>query len=131
MLQKTKSCKTNLLRHTLIIPIVLIMLFCTSCQGQVQSDKENTIDLEQFSFSRHIDETISGEAKQIHQNHDAFLWANADYVSWQKINHETGVISYSVHHKDEKVPEELSQEGKVGNKDGSSYKVYMNFNYFD
>ena len=129
MLQKSKSQKLNLLKYVFVIPIVFAMLFYSSCEKQMNSNDKNTVDLEHFSYKTQKDEIISSEAKKIQDSYQAFLWANPDYVSWAEMNHETGEISYSVHHKSEEVPG-VYTEAEVGNKDGSSYKMYMNFNYF-
>ena len=126
MLQKSKSKHIALVKYLLLIPVIFSMLLYVSCEkGVSEINPEQTLDLEQYSYTMSLKNGMDAETKKIHDNYEHFLYSNKDYVSWAEINHESYEISYSVHHKDEKLSEEFT-ETEVSNKDGNSYKMYMN-----
>ncbi|GGI55868.1 hypothetical protein GCM10011444_01770 [Winogradskyella haliclonae] len=126
MLRQSKSKQIALIKYSLLIPVIFSMLLYVSCEkGVSEINSEQTLDLEQYSYTLSLESRMDAETKKIHDNYENFLYNNKDYVSWAEINHESDEISYSVHHKDEKLPEEFT-ETEVGNKDGNTYKMYMN-----
>tara|TARA_R110002096_G_scaffold431902_2_gene647762 strand:+ start:778 stop:2733 length:1956 start_codon:yes stop_codon:yes gene_type:complete len=128
MLQKSKSKQIHLLKYALLIPIVVGMLVYTSAEGQekVNTEQNEILDLNQYSYTLKKGEKLIGEKKKIHEKYEAFLKANQDYVSWSRINHESNIISYSVHSIKEKVPLSFSRS-EVRFPDGSGYITYFNF----
>jgi len=67
---------------------------------------------------------MSKAVRDIHNNYEAFLKANPDYVSWAV--HTANKVQYSVHHKNEVVPENMEKSG-VNFPDGSSYVMFINW----
>ncbi len=129
MLQKSRSKQMNLFKYMFLIPLLFGMLVYTSTEVKAQQNKEN-VDLKQFSYSMSIGESLTGVKEETHKRYEEFLKSNKAYVGWGVLNRETKVVSYSVHHKGEVLPEGY-EEAEVSFPDGQSYKVYMNFSYFD
>ena len=127
MLQKSKSKKVNALKYALLIPVVLGMLFYVSCEQEVTNSEElvSEIDLDQYSYKIHKDETMTSDVKKIRDKHEVFLASNKDYVGWANIDSKTEAISYSIHSKKEKVPEGFD-ELNVTKPNVGSYMMYMN-----
>ncbi|RNC87728.1 MAG: blaR1 peptidase M56 family protein [Winogradskyella sp.] len=132
MLQKSKSKQIALIKYLLLFPAVFSMLLYVSCEkGVSEFESEQALDLEQYSYSMSLSRNMDDETKKIHEKYEDFLFNNSNYVSWAVINHETKEIRYSIHHKDEELSGEFT-EAEVGNKDGETYKMYINFkNPFD
>ncbi|WP_299117795.1 M56 family metallopeptidase [uncultured Winogradskyella sp.] len=127
MLRQSKSKQIALIKYLLLIPVIFSMLLYVSCEkGVSEISTEQTLNLEQYSYTVSLKSGMNAETKKIHDNYEHFLYNNKDYVSWAEINHESDEISYSIHHKDEKLSEEFT-ETEVGNRDGNTYKMYMNF----
>lgn len=124
MLSKSKSKQIHLVKYLLVIPMVIGMLFYTSCDTQTENETKAS-NLEQYSYSLEKGEEMSEEVKVIHNKYEAFLKENKDYVSWSIGNHDTGKMLFSVHHKDEKRPIEMTKH-KVTSPDGSYYTTYFN-----
>ncbi|WP_299384635.1 M56 family metallopeptidase [uncultured Lacinutrix sp.] len=125
MLSKSKSNQIHLTKYLLLFPMVIGMLFYTSCSEKTESESEIS-NLEQYSYSLKLDEEMSDDVKITHQKYESFLKENKDYVSWSVIDKEAGVISYSVHAKAEKRPIGM-HEIRVNSTDGASYISYFNF----
>ncbi len=127
MIGKTKSKQILKLKYILLVPMVFGMLIYTSCiQEKSSGQQDNDLNLSQYSYSinKEGDGSMSKVTEAIHNNFEAFLIANPNYVSWAQ--HTDKDAKYSVHHKDEKVPEDL-EESSVNFSDGSSYKMYINW----
>lgn len=131
MLQKSKSKHIKLLKYAFLIPVIFGMLFYTSCVEEIV-DKQDVqeLNLDEFSYSMIMDSKMSDETKVIHDSYEEFLKSNKDYVSWAIIDKEKKIVNYTVHHKNEAVPEGYT-EATISAPDGRSYISYMNFNYFD
>ncbi|WP_299891167.1 M56 family metallopeptidase [uncultured Lacinutrix sp.] len=129
MLSKTKSKQINLIKYTLLIPMVIGMLFYTSCSQKIENDIESN-NLEQFTYSLKIDEEMPEDIKVIHEKYETFLKENKEYLSWAIINNDKSAITYSIHLKSEERPEGM-EETRVNFPDGTGYTSYFNFNYFD
>ena len=125
MLSKSKSNQIHLTKYLLLFPMVIGMLFYTSCSEKTESESEIS-NLEQYSYSLKLDEEMSHDVKITHQKYESFLKENKDYVSWSIIDKEAGVVSYSVHPKAEKRPIGMN-EIRVNSTDGASYISYFNF----
>lgn len=124
MLQKNKSKTVSKFKFLIIIPLMLAMLTYVACS----EDKtiEASPDLSQYSYTLTKGEGMSGENREVHNEYEAFLFNNPDYVSWATI--EANSITYSVHPADEKVPSGY-RKLEVGSPNGdSSYIMYMNLN---
>jgi len=127
MIGKTKSKQILKLKYILLAPMVIGMLLYTSCtQERNKVDQNSALDLSQYSYTMHKEEGIAmpEEIKQVHDKFEAFLKANPNYVSWAE--HTVTEARYSVHHKDEKVPENM-EESAARFPDGSSYVMYINW----
>ena len=131
MLQKSKSNHIKLLKYIFLIPVISGMLIYTSCVEEVV-DKQDVqeLNLDEFSYSMEMDSKMSDETKLIHDSYEEFLKSNKDYVSWAIIDKEKKIVNYTVHPKNEAVPEGYT-EATISAPDGRSYISYMNFNYFD
>jgi len=127
MIGKTKSKQILKLKYMLLLPVVLGMLMYTSCtQEKVIDDQNNSLDLSQYTYVLKNDErgSMSEANKAIHSKYEAFLKANPNYVSWAQ--HTDEASRYTVHHKDEKVPDDL-EASSVTSPDGTSYIMYVNW----
>jgi len=124
MLSKNKSKQKNVVKYLIILPLVCAMLTYTSCV-QEAIEKEN-LDLSQYTYTLEINKDMPESIKKIHDSYEAFLKANKDYVSWTTFNSEQKEVTYSIHSKDEKVPDGYTKT-EVNFKGGTSYVAYMNF----
>ncbi|WP_083477108.1 M56 family metallopeptidase [Lacinutrix algicola] len=125
MLSKSKSKQIHLTKYLLLFPMVIGMLFYTSCSDKTENGSEIS-SLEQYSYSLKLNEEMSDDVKIIHQKYESFLKENKDYVSWSIIDKKAGLVSYSVHAKAEKRPIGM-HETTVNSTDGGSYLSYFNF----
>lgn len=125
MISKTKSKQILKLKYILFVPLVFSMLVYTS-YAQEKPLESKVQDLSQYTYTMQKDEghTRSKTVQDIHNKYEAFLKANPDYVGWAE--HIAENVQYSVHHKDEKVPENMEKSG-VKFPDGSSYVMYINW----
>ena len=130
MLQKSKSRQSKLLKYALVIPVVFGMLFYISCDKEAVNNIENeAVNLEKYSYSTSLKGGMKDAVKEKHAKYDEFLKSNSNYVGWGEINSEERIMNYSIHHKNEQVPEGY-EEAEVSFPNGQSYKMYMNFSYF-
>ena len=131
MLQKSKSRQSKLLKYALVIPLVFGMLFYISCEKETINNTENkAVDLEQYAYSMSLKGGMTDAVKETHKKYEEFLKSNKDFVGLAKLDHETKVVLYSVHPKSKVLPDDY-EEAEVSFPNGQSYKVYMNFNYFN
>jgi hypothetical protein len=127
MLQKSRSKQVQLLKYALLIPAVIGMLVYSSCSDDsTRATGQDGVNLSQYSYSLKKGEELAGDKKEIHENYEAFLKSNPDYVAWAQINSDESEISYSVHRKDEEVPSNFSKSAALF-PDDSSYVIYFNF----
>ncbi|MEE2770920.1 MAG: M56 family metallopeptidase [Bacteroidota bacterium] len=126
MLQKNKSGKLKHLKFLLLIPALLLMLTYVACSEEVSEEPEN---LNQYSYSLERNEILEDNAdkKIVHQKYERFLIENPDYVSWATLNYDREMISYTVHHESEPVPEGY-RKMEMNFKNGDTYTMYMNLN---
>lgn len=125
MLQKSKSSQVQLFKYALLIPVVLGMLIYSSCADDSNSVVDNEMSLDQYSYTLKKGESLTGDKQVIHDRYEAFLNSHPDYVAWGVISANEDQISYSVHHKDESLPEGFTKT-KVSTSEGE-YTMYMNF----
>ncbi|WP_250433225.1 M56 family metallopeptidase [Hanstruepera flava] len=125
MLQKSRSKQIQLVKYLLIVPMVLGMLVYVSCSDDSTNTKEDDINLSQYGY------TVKNNANGIveipvdeHDKYETFLKNNQNYVAWAEISPDESEITYSVHHKDEMVPENLTKV-VVNMVDGGSYDMYI------
>ncbi|WP_165586735.1 M56 family metallopeptidase [Neotamlana sedimentorum] len=123
MLQKSKSKQVHLFKYALLIPVVLTMLIYSACTVQNELIDQN-LELSSYTYEIKMGESPTGENAIKYEKYEAFLKANSNYVGWAELNRETKVATYSVHHKDEKVPEGFG-EWTFNFEDGRSYIVFM------
>ena len=125
MLSKSKSKQIHLVKYLLVIPMLIGMLFYTSCSQKSDNDIESD-NLKQYSYSLKLGEEMSKDVKVLHEKYEAFLKKNKDFVSWSIIDETTEMITYSIHAKEEERPME-TEEVKIDFPDGSSYISHINF----
>ena len=127
MLQKSKSKQIQLVKYLLLVPMVLAMLVYVSCSEDATNATQNGIDLSKYGYTIELKENGVAEVPaDKHLEYETFLKNNPDYVAWAQTNEENTEMTYSVHHKDEMVPENLTKTG-VNSPDGTSYVMYINF----
>ena len=125
MLQKSKSKQIQLLKYALLIPMVIGMLMYSSCSDEATDGTKNNIDLSKYGYTIELSDNGLVEVPAVkHEEYETFLKNNSDYVSWAQINNETNEITYSVHSKEEQVPDNLTQL-TVNSPDGGSYDMYI------
>ena len=131
MLQKSKSKQAALFKYTLLIPVIFAMLFYVSCgKESVNSQLASEINLDQYSYQLSSkDGVVSPEVLEMKKAYEAFLTSNKDYVGWGEINEAEETTDYSMHHKDEEVPQNFS-EGTITIPSGESYTIFYNENPF-
>ncbi len=125
MLSRSKSRRIHLLKYALLIPMVFGMLMYTSCQKEAEIENSE-LSLEQFSYTLKMPGKMTDEQKKIHNDYESFLRNNSDYVAWAEIDYEKDEVRYSVHNKNEKVPEgfiELQVGGAIGER---AYPMFIN-----
>jgi hypothetical protein len=130
MLAKSKSRQINLLKYTILIPVVFGLLVYTSCEMQNEQNINGELDLSEFSYTLEKGEKLIGDKKAIHEKYETFLKSNKNYVSWVHVDRQNEVINYSVHHVNEKIPEGFSKS-EVSSPDGTSYVAYFNWGVFE
>lgn len=121
MLSKAKSKQILKLKYAILIPVILAMLVYTSCANEADF-KNDSVNLQEFSYSMKIGEPMSDDIKKVHEKYEAFLLANPQYVSWSQLDGD--YHTYSVHSKEESIPSNLS-ESTVQFPNGSSYVMYI------
>ncbi|WP_445736265.1 M56 family metallopeptidase [Mariniflexile sp.] len=122
MLSKSKSKQVNLLKYALLIPMVFGMLVYSSSYGQ---EKSKNIDLSQFSYTVQVD-ADNAIVKDKFQKYSTFLKENPDYVGWAIYDEKKKEASYSIHHKNEAVPEDY-EKNEIVYADG---RKGIEYNYF-
>ena len=122
MITKNKSPKTAMWNYLIIVPILCALVLYVSCEAY-DVDSDNNID--RFSYTIEKDAKMTPEIEKIHNDYEAFLFANPDYVSWAVVDENNQKISYSVHKATEIVPEGFTKLMVSGN--SQSYVMYMNF----
>ena len=125
MLNQAKSKQRNIFKYALLVPLVLGMLFYVSCHKEsLAEDDPATFDLSQYSYSMENGTTeMTKETKVIRDAYEKFLSNHPNYVGWGAISDDKKSIHYTVHSKDDLVPEgytewEVTKNGK---------KVYLMF----
>lgn len=122
MLTKTKSKNLNLVKYALMIPVIFCMLIFSACEKE-DFQSEN---LDKYTYTLDRNQELKGEIKEKHVAYESFLKNNPNYVSWAQIDHANRKITYSIHSKEEKVPEGYT-DIEVSFNDGTYYKSYINF----
>ncbi|MGB1211021.1 MAG: M56 family metallopeptidase [Lacinutrix venerupis] len=128
MLSKSKSKQINLVKYLLLIPMVLGMLFYTSCSNEKQTDTQNVeeLDLKEYSYTLGKTEEMSDEKKEIHNKYVNFLKENKNFVSWETYDEQKDVMVYSIHNLNETPPEKF-REIEFEFNDGTSYTSFMQY----
>ncbi|NJW52356.1 M56 family metallopeptidase [Salinimicrobium oceani] len=124
MLQKNKSKSTSKFKFLIILPLMLAMLTYVSCSNEGNHMDEASGELEQYSYTLAKSGEMDAKTEKQHEEYEKFLFENQDYVGWGIIDFENEKVNYSVHSKDEPVPDG-SVEMKV-QKDQGEYIFYMN-----
>ncbi|UJH90779.1 blaR1 peptidase M56 [Antarcticibacterium sp. 1MA-6-2] len=120
MLQKSRSKTTAKLKYLVMIPLVMAMLTYVACSDENSSMNYQEEDsLSQYSYTMNKQEEMSNEKREIHKKYEDFLINNPDYVSWATI--EGNQITYSVHSRNEEVP-----EGYIKLEVSDKYDMYIN-----
>lgn len=127
MLQKSKSKQVQLIKYALLIPMVLGMLVYSSCSDEASTTSKNNIDLSKYGYTLKLkDNGIAEVPADKHEEYETFLKNNPEYVAWAQKNLLTNEMTYSVHSKDERIPDGLTQV-EVSSPDGKSYVMFINF----
>ncbi|WP_299556806.1 M56 family metallopeptidase [Seonamhaeicola sp.] len=128
MLTKSKSKQINLLKYAILIPIVTGMLVYSACT--VQNELTNLgADLSEYTYvlrSNTGNFEISDDIMNKHQKYQAFLKTHPEYVGKVFLDKEAGTITYSIHSREEKMPDDFMKVTE-NLPDGSSYDSYINF----
>lgn len=129
MLQKSKSKQVHLLKYALLIPMVVGMLVYSSSSAQVPS---TTLELSQFSYKQDLQASKRSEEDKLkHQKYENFLKANAEYVGWVIFDEATKTASYSVHSKNETVPDGYQSNLPKDNISEANKPEYVQYFYFN
>lgn len=102
MLQRSRSKSISKIRYLIIIPVMMAMLTLVACSDALMPKDSN---LESYSYT-----LVKGQEKSSEANaakYENFLNQNPDYVGWRIVDHEKETVEYSIHPKDEKVPEDF------------------------
>ncbi len=122
MLSKSKSKQINLLKYTLLIPLVIGMLVYSACS--VQNELANTeVNLNEFSYAVKLGEEITEEISIKTEKFETFLKTHPEYVGWAQFDKPSKTGTYSIHSINEKVPDNLSKY-TYEFPDGTNYIVY-------
>lgn len=81
---------------------MLAMLTLVACSDALMPKESNP---ESYSYTLVKGQEKSSEANAV--KYENFLNQNPDYVGWRIVDHEKETIEYSIHPKDEKVPEDF------------------------
>lgn len=125
MLQKSRSKAILKFKYLILVPLMLVMLTYVACSENNSESSEQNSDLSQYSYTLQKGEDMTSKQEATHKKYEAFLKSHPDYVSWASINYNTNEVSYSVHSKEEAVPDGY-QQMSVDFPDGGSYVMYMN-----
>jgi hypothetical protein len=123
MLSKSKSNQINLAKYLLVFPMVIGMLFYTSCEAYQNNELLSSSDLEKYTYtinlnSENTDKTI---AKQ--KAVSDFLFNNKAYVSWIVVDYKKEQSTITVHHESETPPSDY-EDLTTDLTDGRKYKAY-------
>ena len=126
MLQKRKSGQLSKLKFLLLIPAIAMMLVYVSCSNEERSDVENNLEEYTYVVKKGEAENRTAESLAIQEKSEEFLMENnEDYVLWSTIDYNEGSVTYTVHSKEETVPQDYSSH--TISKDGEvAYTMYMN-----
>ncbi|MFC6858041.1 M56 family metallopeptidase [Zunongwangia atlantica] len=126
MLQKRKSGQLSKLKFLLLIPAIAMMLVYVSCSNEERSDVENNLEEYTYVVKKGEAENRTAESLAIQEKSEEFLMENnEDYVLWSTIDYTEGSVTYTVHSKEETVPQDYSSH--TISKDGEvAYTMYMN-----
>ena len=120
MLQKSRSKTIAKFKYLFVLPLLFMMLTYVSCSDENSSINSSENDpLAQYSYTINVDEGMTEGNKKVHEKYEEFLINNKNYVSWATIDDRT--ISYSVHNKNEEVP-----EGYIKLYVSNKYDMYIN-----
>lgn len=110
MLQKSKSNSISKTKYLVVIPIILAMLTIVACSDNLLS--EGDPNLENYNYT-----LVGGDEKSSDENKEdfwKFVEENPDYVGWRIVDHEKETIEFSIHSKDEDVPEDYKSYEYLG-----------------
>lgn len=124
MLQKNKSGKLKHFKFLLIIPVLLLMLTYVACSGD-ETQEQTESSLSQYNYSLDKAAGMTPEKQKKHDDFEEFLFNNPNYVAWATIDYVSEEVRYSVHLKDEKVPETYTKM-EVSAENGDYYTMFMN-----
>lgn len=124
MLQKNKSKTISKFKFLIILPLMLAMLTYVACSDETPNLIEASGEMEKYSYSVAKSGEMDAQTKKQHEEYESFLFNNPDYVGWATIDFDNQLVNYSVHPKDEPVPDG-SLEMKVQKAEGE-YVFYMN-----
>jgi len=127
MLQKSKSKQIHLFKYALLIPLICGMLVYTSCEKEVTTNPSEALDLSEYSFTISHAGEMDADTQILFDNYIDFLIANPEYVSLVNFDQEANLSTFSMHPKEQKLPNGYEQ-GSLFFKDGKSYKMFVNSN---
>ncbi|WP_452597926.1 M56 family metallopeptidase [Pontimicrobium sp. MEBiC01747] len=127
MLNKTKSKQFSLIKYALLIPMVVGMLFYTSCSKDVIDD--NTVvsnkNIAEYTFSVEKEEDLSTEKQAIKDKGELFLKANSEaYVRLITYNENTKKSTYNIVAATNDLTKKHEIHFIVDFKDGSTFSTY-------
>ncbi|WP_452224968.1 M56 family metallopeptidase [Lacinutrix chionoecetis] len=126
MLSKSKSKQIHLAKYLLVIPMVVGMLFYTSCTAYQENETASKIDLKEYTYTINLDSDNSDATIAKQKKVSDFLHNNKEYVSWIVVDYRKGVSTITVHHESETPPsdyEDLSTD--ISNE--IKYKAFRKF----
>ncbi len=127
MLNKTKSKQVNLIKYALLMPMVLGMLFYTSCSDDAVKEDVVTVNknLERYTVTLEENEVISEEKQELHNEAEKFVRINSeDYNIRVSFDRATKVTTYSVHAESEAIPESYNNQIDITFTDGTTISKY-------
>jgi len=108
MLSQAKSKQHNIFKYALLIPLVASMLFYVSCHKESLAENDPAIsDLDQYTYSVEVGDfhNLTKEEKITINAFKNFLMTHPNYISWARIDSNKNTITYSIHSKDEEIPD--------------------------
>ena len=124
MLQKSRSKTIAKFKYLMVVPLMFIMLTYVSCSDHSE-EIGDTSDLAQYQYTLKKGEVSSAKNNPQIAKYEEFLKTHKDYVAWAYINYADEEISYSVHSKDEKVPENY-RKMELNFDNGDGYSIFIN-----
>lgn len=131
MLNKTKSKQFNLIKYAILVPMVLGMLFYTSCSKDVVDD--NTVvsskNIAEYAFSVDKGEELSKQKLEIKDKGEQFLKANSEaYVRLITYNKNTKKSTYNIVKSTGDLTKKHEIHYIIDFKDGSTFSTYADEN---